>query len=495
MHLAPRMGIRRGEVVGAGGVGLLGALVSLAWVGRPSFWYDEAATVASVDRSLPDLARLLEKRDVVHGLYYATMHGWGDLFGTSEVALRLPSVLATGATCFLVYLLGHRLDGTRTAVAAGVVAAVLPGLSWAGTEARPFALATTLATLASLVLVVAVRGGRRRSWVLYAVAVAASAYVFLFAGLLLACHLVTVAVLQGRRRSWALAAAAATAAVAPLAVAAVGQRGQVSWISATTGEMTERALLNQYFTGPRPDEESGLVLVCGILLAVTAFLATVLATVLAARQTRSERRDAPMLVALAVPWAVLPAALLIAASALAQPIYVERYAVFGAPAVALLVGHGVARLWDARGTWVALTALIALALLAGPALVLQKGTDAKGGEDYRTAAELAAEGRERADVALYDNADALGVPRAYPQPFEGIEQPNRVEDRPDQGLFGTVRRPGVLDPADVRGRSIVLYRVKRQDDLDFSGWLLEQGCTRLPEEHEDVRLQVTRYAC
>ena len=494
MHLAPSMGMRRGDAVGAAAVGLLGALVSLAWVGRPSFWYDEAATIASTDRSLADLARLVEKRDAVHALYYAAMHGWRDLVGTSEVALRLPSVLATGVTCVLVYVLGHRLAGARTALAAGLVAAVLPGLSWAGTEGRPYALATSLATLASLILVVAVQGERRRYWVLYAVTVAVSAYLFLFAALLLACHLVTVAALRSGRRAWLLAAAAVTAGVAPLAVAAVGQRGQISWIKAGPSRMAERALVNQYFLGLRPEDEQDFLTVCGVLLAVASLLLVLVAVVTGVRSA-ADGVGPRLLVALALPWAVVPAVLLIAASALVMPVYVERYAVFGAPAVALLVGQGVARLWDARGTWFAAVILATLVLLTGPALVAQKAPDAKG-EDYRAAADFTGGGEEgEAELVLYDNADALGVPRAYPEPFQDLAQPNRVEDRPDQGLFGTVRGPDDLEKAVVRGRTVVLFRVRRQPDLGLARWLSRQGCSASPETYEDARLKVTRYAC
>jgi mannosyltransferase len=486
------MEIRRGDAVRAGAVGLLGASVSLAWVGRPSFWYDEAATIAAADRDLTNLWPLLERRDLVHGLYYALMHGWQLLFGTSEVALRLPSVLATGVTCFLVCLLGQRLGGRRTAVVAGVVAAVLPGLSWIGTQARPYALATSLATSASLMLVIAVRSGRPRDWVLYAVAMAASTYVFLFAGLLLACHLVTVAMLRSRLGQWVLAATAVTVGVAPLAATALAQRGQIAWISVSPAEMTERALVNQYFTGLRPDDDHTLVMACGIALAVTSLLLALLAA-LPGSLGGSESR---LLVVLAVPWAILPAVLLVAASALVLPVYVERYATFGAPAVALLVGHGVARLWEARGPRTAAATFAALVLLVAPSLVLQKGADAKG-EDYRSAARFAVHGSHDGDrgVVLYDNADALGVPRAYPQPFEEVLQPNRQEDRPDDVLFGTVRRPEELDPGLVRGRTVVLYRIKRQPHLGLAGWLADQGCSRSPDEHVDRRLRVTRFNC
>jgi Predicted membrane protein len=58
-------------------VAVLGAAVSLGGAGRPSFWYDEAATIsASYSRSLSQLWQMLSNVDAVHGLYYLIMHGW-----------------------------------------------------------------------------------------------------------------------------------------------------------------------------------------------------------------------------------------------------------------------------------------------------------------------------------------------------------------------------------------------------------------------------------
>ena len=66
-------------------VGVLGAAVSLAGSGRPSFWYDEAATIsASYSRSLSQLWQVLSNVDAVHGLYYLIMHGWFQVLPPTE---------------------------------------------------------------------------------------------------------------------------------------------------------------------------------------------------------------------------------------------------------------------------------------------------------------------------------------------------------------------------------------------------------------------------
>jgi len=80
-------------------VGLLATAISLAGAARPSFWYDEAATIsASYSRSLGQLWRMLGNVDAVHGLYYVLMHGWFQIFPTTEFWSRARSRLRDPAS-------------------------------------------------------------------------------------------------------------------------------------------------------------------------------------------------------------------------------------------------------------------------------------------------------------------------------------------------------------------------------------------------------------
>jgi mannosyltransferase len=77
-------------------IGLLGALVSGAFLWVPSVWYDEAATVVSATRSWGQLWAMIQTVDLVHAAYYAFMHLWFDVFPYSPVSLRVPSAVVTG---------------------------------------------------------------------------------------------------------------------------------------------------------------------------------------------------------------------------------------------------------------------------------------------------------------------------------------------------------------------------------------------------------------
>src|ERR1700712_4723000 len=56
-----------------------------------SMWRDEAATWQVAHRTVPEIWHMLDRIDVVHGLYYLFMHGVFTVFGDNLVTLRMPS--------------------------------------------------------------------------------------------------------------------------------------------------------------------------------------------------------------------------------------------------------------------------------------------------------------------------------------------------------------------------------------------------------------------
>ena len=153
---APRP--RRARLAGgAAWMPLIPALVTLAvalyQIQRPSLWRDEGATLAAVHRSLPQLLRMLGHTDVVHGAYYVLMWFETRAVGTSVLALRFPSAVGMAVAAGFLAALGRRLVSTRAGLAAGLVFAVLPSVTWYAQNARSYALVTALATIASYLLV------------------------------------------------------------------------------------------------------------------------------------------------------------------------------------------------------------------------------------------------------------------------------------------------------------------------------------------------------
>ena len=68
---------------------------------------------------------------VPSGLYLPLMHGWFAVFPATEFWSRLSSAVAVGLAAAGVVVLGRRLS-TPVALAAGLVFALLPRVTWAG---------------------------------------------------------------------------------------------------------------------------------------------------------------------------------------------------------------------------------------------------------------------------------------------------------------------------------------------------------------------------
>src|SRR5260370_21318812 len=114
--------------------------LSLWGISTPSFWRDEAATIAAVRRPFGDLLTMLGNVDAGHAVYYMLMWPVVHLAGTSEFVVRLPSAIAITIAAAAVAATGRRLLSPWAGLAAGLLFAVLPTVSRYGQEARSYAM-------------------------------------------------------------------------------------------------------------------------------------------------------------------------------------------------------------------------------------------------------------------------------------------------------------------------------------------------------------------
>jgi len=410
------------------------ALAVMLWgIQGPSYSRDESATMSAVQRPFHGLLRMLGRVDAVHGVYYALMWPVVRVFGPGELATRLPSALAMAVAAAAIFGLGQRLVSARAGLAAGLVFAILPEVSLYGQTARPYAMATALAAIASYLLVRAIQAAasgdnaKMRGWLMwYGVCLAALGYMHVFGLLLAAANAVLVARTwirhAGGRSSRSLAVGWLAVVLAAFAVSsgviAAGMEQRVSaltWVK--SGSLSGLTGLTSLI-GPRPMAAAACAaVVCAV--AVSAFAGR-------ARLRASWPGD---LIALCVPWLILPATILIVASWLYTPMYVFRYVIFCTPAAALLVGAALAAL-----DWRAATAAFAIiAALALPTL-LHVRTAGGHGDDIRQADRIVAANMRPGDALLYLT---FGEPieRAYPY---GIRQLRNV------ALGGTPNYSGTL---------------------------------------------------
>lgn len=115
---------------------------------------------------------LVRYLDVAQVPYDVFMHGWCAIAGTSEFALRLPSVLAITVAAGVVAALGRRMFGARAGILAGLLFAVIPAVSRFGQNAGPQSFVVLAAALATLALVLRFEAASVRNTVMYTGALA-----------------------------------------------------------------------------------------------------------------------------------------------------------------------------------------------------------------------------------------------------------------------------------------------------------------------------------
>ncbi|MFF0256114.1 glycosyltransferase family 39 protein [Micromonospora zamorensis] len=373
---------------------LLTLAVTVTGLGSAQLWRDELATWSAAARSPGDLARLAGTIDAATGPYYLLMHGWTTVVGDSTIALRVPAVLAMTVAAGLLAVLGARLVDRRSGLFAGLLFAVLPGTSRYGQEARPYALATMLAVLATLLLVTALRRPSWARWAGYAAAVAALGLIHLIALTLLAAHALVVLLAWWRgpteagiatrdhptaerdRRVWRWLVAVVPVALlaGPLLLKARTQQSrQLNWVNL--------ARLDDLTALPGGVAQSSVV--GGLLVGVAALGAA-----------RLGRR------ALLPVSAVLLPVLLLFAAGTVVPLWVPRYLVFVVPFACLLAGAALA----AVAAPAALVVVVLAGLLGLPDQAALRRTHEwprSAPVDYAAAARVIGDGQRPGDAVVY----------------------------------------------------------------------------------------------
>ncbi|MEU5883247.1 glycosyltransferase family 39 protein [Spirillospora sp. NPDC047279] len=376
------------------------ALLVTGWrLSEPTFWRDETATISVARRSPSEILELLGNIDAVHGLYYLLMHPVVRLFGSDEIAMRAPSVLAAAVAAAVTAMIGARLADRRVGLVAGLLVAVAPAISRYAQEARQYTLATAVAVVATYLLVRAAERGDRRWFAAYAGSVALLGWLQIFYVLIIPAHAVLVATTHERTlrtfRRWLIAVVLAVLAIVPLLPKALSQRKlQVGWIAKPDGG-TLRFTLEMMAGG-------GWLIVPVVALVVLALLRPV---------PRTGPVD-PRWTAAA--WVLLPPAILLASS-LIVPNYVFRYVLFCVPAVALMAALALRRL----PVWVAVLVVLGLTLGTVPEHLKIREPDSRA-DDIRALSAVLGEHRRPGDAIVFTDQRSRRLMTGYPDSFRGL---------------------------------------------------------------------------
>ncbi|MEI8080784.1 MAG: hypothetical protein WCI74_02955 [Actinomycetes bacterium] len=394
-------------------IGVLGVLISAIGMWRPSFWTDEVASISSAQRSLGELWSMMGNIDAVHGMYYLFMHFYLDVVPANDFTLRLPSAVAVGCAGAGVVVAGRMLRGPSVGVLAGVVFIILPRVTWMGIEARSSAFVTATVIWVSVVLLMAIRTNLRRWWVVYSLGMLLALLLVVYAALLLLAHALTLlwtyrASLRanaGVWLSWLVSAVVAGVLALPFVLVVVGQSKQITASVPSLRGSFEMVVIHQYFLGQLPGPQTWLDkpmltstgwLVPALILTGLSWLLVALGMV---RHRRTRSGDSVVsLYALTVPWIVVPTLVVLAYSVTVDPIYNPRYLAFTVPAVAMLIGCGIAAL---PRRWIKITAVVLLICCALPVYWSQRGPTSKKGSDWAITAAILDANATPGDVVIY----------------------------------------------------------------------------------------------
>jgi mannosyltransferase len=356
-------GSRRDTLLVAGIIAI-GIALRLLYLGAPSFWLDEALSVEYARLSWPQFAHLMQTRELNMLPYYLLLRGWIHL-GTEEWIVRSLSVICSIATLPLLYDLGVRLFSVRVGQMGVALLALHPYHIRFAQEARGYSLMLLLVTASTLLLVRATESSSRHPtavWVAYVATSVLAVYTHFYASLAILAQWASLAFIRPGglpTRNLALAITAIGMFLLPLAAfVLLGRADPAGWIPSPSVTRVEY-LIYSLLGG---DNTSGVR-----RAAYPAYAAVLLTSGVVARAAWRRHRSEPEAwhYALVVAGATLPIILVLATS-LIKPIFVDKYLIECLPFAVLLVAIGADRL---RPRALSLAAILFMLALSAHAMV------------------------------------------------------------------------------------------------------------------------------
>lgn len=351
-------------------VASVGATVAIAvwWTLRltQGFVVDETLTAWITSDGLDDAWTRTYEFQGNSPVYFCLLWFWRQLVGSSELALRLPSVVAVLAAARIVYSMGRELRDRTTGAVAAFVLVSAANIVMRASTARPYGLQILLVTISTWALLRWSQRHRRSDAITWILTGVAAIYMQPFAMLIFAAH--GVHLLAVRRRhdgppsghllGLAVVAAAAAAPLVP--------------------QLWDIARRSESLVITTQPDVGDLVAVFAPLTAVGALA---LGTLVARRwQGGLDLTDTRHVAVVA--WAAVPATLMFAASHLTgRSVWVARYLAFVTPGVALGIALVLAGVGTLNGRRVAVAALVAFTLFD------LGGFAARTDQDWREAVE------------------------------------------------------------------------------------------------------------
>lgn len=279
-------------------------------------------------------------RNVHQPAYFYMMHYWIKLFGTSEWALRLPSVIFGTLAVGMLFLLGRELFNSFVGLVSALLLGMMPEQIFYSQEARMYPLLILLVVSSTYALLLT-RRNRATAWpyVFYFVTSAIGVYthyVYLFCFAFQALFIWLASPLgRARKRQWLITQGCVAVAFLPWLFVSWRQKQTSSQVLAWVhGELSSASILREVIA-----RITLLIAVPDVPLGWLSVVAAYGLLLLGIMLLRSDRSALPLLGL----WVCLPILGIIAMDAYlgTHAVNVTRYWLVVAPALYLLIGVGI----------------------------------------------------------------------------------------------------------------------------------------------------------
>lgn len=341
---------------------LLAAYVRFHAIQSPYFWTDEAFSALMSSQS-PGRIWFHTGHDVHPPLYFLLLHAWIAMCGDGVFSLRAMSALAGVLSTLLGMWLMRLLDTPRTAVLTGLLLALFPIAIRYSQEARMYTLECVWLLGATIALVYWLRSARDRYLVAYVPLMTAALYTHYFAIFCVLSHWAYLSILALQRSpstryffrpAWWLANISIAIFYSPWLISLFDElffnfdkfksAGDILWVPTPTVQTLPSAIWRFFSV------RDGLELAPLGYLLFPLFISAV--AILGAFQLKS-RFKFGLLLSL---YTFLPILVVFLISFI-FPVFIERYVVFAALGLPMLLAVAISRLLD-RAPVLALSAIL-----------------------------------------------------------------------------------------------------------------------------------------
>ena len=470
----------------------LGLAIRLYHLDFQSLWRDEVDVVRFSGEALPTLLQNFFKQGENGPLYYVIHHYWLGIFGDSESALRLPSVLFGAATVPVIYRLGRQLLDPVTATLGALLAAVSPYYVWYSQDAKMYPLLVLITATSFYLYLLALQSGRKVAWAGYVVATTIGLYTHFFFALVVLAQIVIFWLFfrDPRVRAWWVSMGLLTLPYLPLAIWEVPTLltppATAYPAFSPTGIAT---VLLVAFTGgfsPVPPALSLGLAVFMLASALTLYLGVDKQVSGGWLPDASRRLSRPIVhqgVAVLSVWVLAPLAGFILIS-MRLPLFTDRYLIIVTPAFYLVVAAGFVAL---TGRWrIALLSSLFLWLgISVYSLMWQSHTTIKS--DFRSAAASFETLAGPGDLVIFDMPYVRYTFQYYYRgDLHWINAPYTNDGRSPEQIDRFM--------ASEVGDRAVVWLVASEEELWDSGGLVERWLRRNLDAGEELAFPGVRLA-